>query len=78
MTKIGCPCGNLMPDNTDFLPYKAKFIADEDTQIPVEVLAKSIVALFAAPDREGRRAFLIDYLPRFGNDSDAMIDLVAR
>ena len=28
--KIGCPCGNLLFDNTDDLPYKAHLVADED------------------------------------------------
>jgi len=28
--KIGCHCGNVIRDNTDCIPYKAYFIADQD------------------------------------------------
>lgn len=28
--KIQCSCGTIIPDQTDFLPYKARFIADEE------------------------------------------------
>jgi hypothetical protein len=27
---IGCECGNTIKDNTDYLPFKARFIADGD------------------------------------------------
>lgn len=27
---IGCECGNSIKDTTDYLPYKARFIADGD------------------------------------------------
>ena len=30
MSKIKCLCGNLISDNTDFISYKARFIADQD------------------------------------------------
>lgn len=30
MSKIDCVCGNLISDNTDFISYKAQFIADQD------------------------------------------------
>jgi hypothetical protein len=28
--KIGCMCGNVLRDQTDYIPYKAHFIADQD------------------------------------------------
>jgi hypothetical protein len=28
--KIGCPCGNVLRDQTDHLPFKAYFVADQD------------------------------------------------
>lgn len=28
--KFMCLCGKVLSDNTDFLPYKARLIADED------------------------------------------------
>lgn len=30
MSKIQCVCGNIISDNTDFIVYKAHFIADQD------------------------------------------------
>lgn len=78
MTKIGCPCGYLMTDNTDFLPYKAKFIADEDTQIPVEVITKSITELFTAPTRDAMREYMIDFLTRYSGESATMAELAAK
>lgn len=30
MSKIQCLCGYLISDNTDFISYKARFIADQD------------------------------------------------
>jgi len=40
MPKLGCKCGNIMRDNTDFLPYKTHLREDEDTQKPIELLAE--------------------------------------
>lgn len=28
--KIGCFCGNVLRDQTDYIPYKAHFVADQD------------------------------------------------
>jgi hypothetical protein len=28
--KISCPCGNVLRDQSDFIPYKAYFVADQD------------------------------------------------
>ncbi|TDC81156.1 hypothetical protein [Actinomadura sp. 7K507] len=28
--KISCACGEVIPDQTDFIPYKARFVADMD------------------------------------------------
>jgi hypothetical protein len=28
--KIGCICGNVLRDQTDYVPYKAHFVADQD------------------------------------------------
>jgi hypothetical protein len=32
MSKISCKCGNILPDNTDYISYKAQFIADQDKE----------------------------------------------
>ena len=33
MAKIGCICGNTISDNTDFIPNKAHYFADQDEEI---------------------------------------------
>jgi hypothetical protein len=33
MSKLGCQCGNIISDNTDFIPYKARFIRDQDSTV---------------------------------------------
>jgi hypothetical protein len=30
--KLNCPCGATIHDNTDFLPYKARLLADADSE----------------------------------------------
>jgi len=45
-----------MPDNTDFLPYKAHLHVDEDMQKPIEVLAELLSQYWGgSPARSGDR-----------------------
>ncbi|WP_459477406.1 hypothetical protein [Clostridium saccharoperbutylacetonicum] len=30
MSKVVCECGSVLSDNTDYISYKARFIADQD------------------------------------------------
>ena len=32
MSKLGCICGHVIRDQTDFIPYKARFIRDQDSE----------------------------------------------
>ena len=32
MSKLGCICGHVIRDQTDFIPYKARFIRDQDDE----------------------------------------------
>jgi hypothetical protein len=32
MSKLGCVCGHVIRDQTDFVPYKAMFIRDQDDE----------------------------------------------
>ncbi len=36
MSKIKCLCGHIIVDQTDYLPYKAQFFADEDDELAWE------------------------------------------
>ncbi len=38
--KFRCQCGNVISDNTDFIPYKARLVADEDWEKFEEACAK--------------------------------------
>ena len=39
---IACPCGNRIHDNTDFISYKARIIADQDFDDMVEEINKAV------------------------------------
>lgn len=54
MSKLGCICGHIIVDTTDFLPYKSNLRDDEDTQKPIELLA-DILARFWDARAEGRQ-----------------------
>jgi hypothetical protein len=73
MSHMGCVCGHSIKDQTDFLPYKARMLADEDTQQPRHLLAQAIVALLDArnqgPDVE--RDFLIRFRATYYEWEDA-------
>src|SRR5690348_11743201 len=55
MSRLGCTCGNSIPDHTDFLPYKAYIREDEDTEKPIELLADVLERFWAARE-QGRLA----------------------
>lgn len=42
--KIGCLCGNVLRDQTDYIPYKAYFVADQDYYGLVEEIEKQLPA----------------------------------
>jgi hypothetical protein len=48
VSKFRCRCGNVLADNTDFLPYKAYLREDEDTQKPIEVMADLLARYYEA------------------------------
>jgi hypothetical protein len=45
--KYRCRCGNLISDNTDNLPYKARFVADQDWE--------EFVTLMESPEGSAHR-----------------------
>jgi hypothetical protein len=61
MAQLRCSCGNVLSDTTDFLPYKARILADEDTQKPLELIAQELAGFIDAHKQgpEAERAFLI-------------------
>ena len=46
--KIQCECGNVISDSTDYLPYKAHFVADQDWFELLENIDKRVSNLVEA------------------------------
>ena len=44
--KIGCPCGNVLRDQTDYLPYKAYFVADQDYEDLLTGIEQKLAGIF--------------------------------
>jgi len=44
--KIECRCGNFLPDSTDYIPYKASLVADQDRFDLIDAICANVQALF--------------------------------
>lgn len=44
--KIGCPCGNILRDQTDDLPFKAYFVADQDYENLLTGIERQLAEIF--------------------------------
>jgi hypothetical protein len=53
MSKLGCVCGHTIVDQTNDIPYKAKFIRDQDFESLIEYAG--VVASFADAVKDGKR-----------------------
>ena len=74
MSKLGCTCGHLIRDQTDFLPYKGRILRDYDDEAvhdAVERESEALIAAVIAGDRESwlRRHFREGYLRDQSNGS---------
>ena len=56
--KFGCTCGHGIVDQTDFLPYKARILADEDTEKPVNQLADALAQYWEAREQGRETEFI--------------------
>ena len=61
MSHLGCICGYSIADQTDFLPYKAYILKDEDTEAPVERLADMLAQYWEARERGAEADFIRSY-----------------
>ena len=52
--KFRCPCGEAVYDQTDFLPYKAELLADQDWEIRNGIIEADSHSFLSAV-RDGRR-----------------------
>ncbi len=53
--KIGCPCGELIVDQTDDLPHKGHLVPDQEWYVNAEAVAEEAIGP-AAEGRMGKQA----------------------
>ena len=63
MSKFKCYCGNIYRDQTDYLPYKAEYFADEDTDAVYEDLVTFLARLVEAT-KKGEQAAFRENIPK--------------
>lgn len=61
MSHFRCNCGHDIVDQTDFLPYKARILKDEDTEKPLDQLA-DILLQHLEERQQGRE---VEFLRQF-------------
>ena len=69
MSKLSCECGNTISDSTDNIPYKARFIRDEDYHLKDKTLI-DICSFIEAYKNGEKENWIRNY---FGNDADVNI-----
>ena len=57
MSKFQCYCGNIIRDQTDNLPYKAEYFADEDYEAHDGELVTFLIHLVEATEKGEQAAF---------------------
>lgn len=81
MSKLGCPCGYTISDNTDNLPYKGLIIRDQDYESVFDSMSEDIAAFIRAL-LEGKRQewlgerYSQDYAGLNLEDSEVVHDLI--
>jgi hypothetical protein len=60
MSKLGCICGHVIRDQTDDIPYKARFIRDQDYE-GFFAYAGDIAAFIAAIQADQRSQWIKQY-----------------
>ncbi|GCE09498.1 hypothetical protein [Dictyobacter aurantiacus] len=56
--KFQCDCGHIIRDQTDYLPYKATFIPDEDEEAVFGAVTRSLEAFIIARESGKQDDFL--------------------
>jgi hypothetical protein len=72
MSKLMCPCGHIIVDQTDALPYKAQFFADEDYEASYGRFVEFCADLFQAWQEGNLEQFLT---MQFGAEYPKNLDL---
>ncbi len=81
MSKIVCPCGYIIVDQADNLPYKAAYYADEDDESSFGRFVRMCSEYVKARDEGRQTQFIVEH---FGKDypmdlesADVISDLLA-
>lgn len=72
MSKLGCTCGHVIRDQTDFLSYKGRILKDYDNEAVYDAIEReceTLIKAVIAGDRESwlRRHFLEGYPQNLSN-----------
>lgn len=68
MSRFGCTCGYTIVDITDFLPYKAYFLSDEDTETSMELVVNRLAKFVEAREQGKQDEFLAELMPYLKSD----------
>jgi len=81
MSKLRCPCGHVIADNTDSIPYKARILPDENEAAffgRFEEALRALLEVSSAPARERWLArFGFGSLPASVTSVEMCLDLVS-
>jgi len=81
MSKLGCVCGHVITDQTDNIPYKAKFIRDQDFGEYSDKYTDDISSFIEAV-KDGRRNewvknYFSETYPTSISDSSIVFDIIS-
>ena len=69
MSKLGCTCGNVIRDQTDFLRHKGHILKDYDIEAAYNTIGEECQALILAKAHDDRESWIRrHYLPGFPRD----------
>lgn len=81
MSKLGCVCGHVIRDQTDDIPYKARFIRDQDYEgfyAYTDDIAAFIAAIEAGQRTEWIRRYFSNSYPADLPNASIVSDIVSR
>jgi hypothetical protein len=81
MSKLGCVCGHIIRDQTDNIPYKARFIRDQDYEqfyAYAEDIASFIEAIKIGQRAQWIEKYFSDSYPINTPDSHIVNDIVMK
>lgn len=78
MSTVQCPCGHVLPDVTDRLPYKAYLHVDEHDEAYWDGIVRETLGLLRQTRKQAERQGVLDkMLPGAPDDADDPADALA-